>query len=153
MGGSGWKKSDRSIGHGRTKDFYGIHRELKHISVVTCISAGGDHMISFLVSSQAGDAIIRKLKTERFRIGIDMILKKRDKSYMNAVLFHEYISTVPLPHIARVRSNRGFEHEPAVVLMDNCPVHMHDDTLQELIAHRVKVVTFPPHGVHSAHFP
>jgi hypothetical protein len=64
---------------------------------------------------------------------------------MNAVLSHEYISTVLLPHIARVRSNPGLEHELAVLLMDNCAVHMHDDTLQELDAHRVKVVTFPLH--------
>jgi hypothetical protein len=72
-------------------------------------------MIPFLVSSQGTDAVVRKLKTEGFRIGIDMILKKRDKSYMNAVLFHEYISTVLLPYIARVRSNPRFEHEPAVL--------------------------------------
>jgi hypothetical protein len=48
------------------KIFHGIHRGLKHISVVTCISAGGDHMIPFLVPSQATDAVVRKLKTERF---------------------------------------------------------------------------------------
>jgi hypothetical protein len=90
------------------KIFHGIHRALKRISVVTCISAGGDHMIPFLLSSQATDAAVGRLKTEGFRIGIDMILKKRNKPYMNAVLFHEDISTVLLPHIARVRSNPGF---------------------------------------------
>jgi hypothetical protein len=102
-------------------------------------------MIPFLVSSQATDAVVRKLKTEEFRIGIDMIFKKRDKPYMNAVLFHEYISIVLFPHIAMVRSNPGLEHEPAVLLMDNCSVHMQDNTLQKLAAHRVKVVTFPSH--------
>jgi hypothetical protein len=76
-----------------------------------------------------------------------MILKKRDKPYMNAVLFHEYISTVLLSHIAKVRSNSGLEHEPAVLLMDKCSVRMHDDTLQELVAHRIKVVTFLPHTI------
>jgi hypothetical protein len=129
------------------KIFYGIHRGLKHISVVTCISAGGDHVIHFLVSTQATDAVVRKLKTGGLRIGIDMIFKKRDKPYMNAVLFHEYISTVLLLHIARVQSNPGLEHEPTVLMMDNCSVHMHDDTLQELTAHRVKVLTFPLHTI------
>jgi hypothetical protein len=71
-------------------------------------------MIPFLVSSQAIDAVVRNLKTEGFRIGIDMILKQRDKPYMNAVLFHEYISTVLLPHITMMRSNPGLEHEPTV---------------------------------------
>jgi hypothetical protein len=30
------------------KIFHGIHRGLKHISAVTCTSAGGNHMILFL---------------------------------------------------------------------------------------------------------
>jgi hypothetical protein len=74
------------------------------------------------------DAVVRKLKTEGFRIGIGMILKKLDKPYMKAVLFHEYPSTVLLPHIARARSNPGLEHEPLVLSMDNYSLHMHDDT-------------------------
>jgi hypothetical protein len=127
----------------KQKIFHGIHRRLKHISVVTCISAGGDHMIPFLVSSQETDAVVRKLKTEGFRIGIDMILKKQDKPYMNAVLFHEYILTILLPHIARVRSNPGLEDYPVVLFMDTCSLPMPDDTFPELIAHRVKIVIFP----------
>jgi hypothetical protein len=67
------------------KIYHRIHRGLKHISVVTCISVGGDHMIPFLVSSQATDAVVRKVKTEGFRIGIDMILKRGDKPYVDAV--------------------------------------------------------------------
>jgi hypothetical protein len=31
------------------KIFHGIHRGLKYISMITCMSAGGDHMIPFLV--------------------------------------------------------------------------------------------------------
>jgi hypothetical protein len=84
------------------KIFHGTHPGLKQISVVTRISADGGHIIPFLVSSQATDAAVRKLKTEGFRIGVGMILKKRDKPYTNAVLCHEYISTVLLSQIARV---------------------------------------------------
>jgi hypothetical protein len=82
----------------KQKVFHGIHPGLKHISVVTCISADGDHMIPFLVSSQATDAVVRKLTTEGFRNGVDMMLKKRDKPYLNAVLFHEYIDSSPPTH-------------------------------------------------------
>jgi hypothetical protein len=59
--------------------FHGIHRGLRHISVVTCFSAGGHHVTPFFISSHVTDSVIRKLKTERFRIGIDIILKKRTK--------------------------------------------------------------------------
>jgi hypothetical protein len=36
---------------GEQKIFHGIHCGFKHISVVTCISAGGGHTVPFLVSS------------------------------------------------------------------------------------------------------
>jgi hypothetical protein len=36
---------------GEQKMLHGIHRGLKHISVVTCISTGGDHTIPFLFFS------------------------------------------------------------------------------------------------------
>jgi hypothetical protein len=91
----------------KQKIFHGIHPGLKHISLVRCIPAGGDQMIPFLASSQLIDVVVRKLKTEGFRISIHFIIKKREKPYMNAVLSNACISTVFLPHIARVRSNPG----------------------------------------------
>jgi hypothetical protein len=48
------------------------------------------------------DPAVWKLKTEGFPIAIDIILKKGGKKHMNTILFHEYISTVPLPHMTRV---------------------------------------------------
>jgi hypothetical protein len=57
------------------KIFHEMHRELKQIAVVTCISAGGGHVIPFLLSSQMTDAVVRKLQTGGFRICIDLILK------------------------------------------------------------------------------
>jgi hypothetical protein len=64
---------------------------------------------------------------------------------MNRMLFNEYISTILLPYIARVRSNPRFENEPAVLLMETYLAHMHDDTLKELAVQQVKVATFLPH--------
>jgi hypothetical protein len=58
------------------KILHGIHHGLKHISVTTCSSTDGDDRIPFHVSYQLIDAIVRKLKTDWFRIGIDLILKK-----------------------------------------------------------------------------
>jgi hypothetical protein len=56
--------------------FHGIHRNLKQISVVACISAAWDHMMPFFVCSQVNDALERRLKTEGFRMGVDLILKR-----------------------------------------------------------------------------
>jgi hypothetical protein len=89
------------------KIFHGIHRGLKHISAVACILASGNHMMPFVLSSQVSDAVVWKLKIEGFQIGTEIILKKREKPYMNAELFHEHISTILLPQIAKVGSNLG----------------------------------------------
>jgi hypothetical protein len=47
-----------------------------------------------------------------------------------------------------VRSNPVLENKPAVLLMDNYLIHMHDDTLKEFIPHHIMVATFPPHTTH-----
>jgi hypothetical protein len=70
--------------------------------VGACISASGDHIIPFVVSSQISDAFVWKSKIEGFQIGTEIIFKKREKLYMNAELFHEYMSTILLPDIAKV---------------------------------------------------
>jgi hypothetical protein len=47
------------------KTSHEIHRGVKHISMVTYISAGGDHMTSFLFS-QVADTFVQQLGTEGF---------------------------------------------------------------------------------------
>jgi hypothetical protein len=74
--------------------FRGVRRNLKHISLVVCVSAAGEHMTPFLVSSQATDPVETRLKQTGFRMGVDLILRKRSKPYMSAELFDEHVSTV-----------------------------------------------------------
>jgi hypothetical protein len=88
--------------------YHAVHRNLKHISIVACISAAGEHMTPFLVSSQGNATVERKLTIEWLRIGVDLIVKSRHKPYMNSQLFAEYISTVLLPYINELRSNEEF---------------------------------------------
>jgi hypothetical protein len=117
------------------KIFHGIHRGLKHISMVTCISGSGDHMIPFVVSAQVSGAVVWNLKIEGFRVGTEIILKKREKSCVNDELLRESISTILLPHLPTVRSNLRLAAEPAVLLMDNCSVHIRESTLRDFVAH------------------
>jgi hypothetical protein len=95
-------------------------------------------MILFVASSQDRDAFVWKLKIEGFRIGTKIILKKWEKLDMNVELFREYMSTILFPHIAKVRLDLRLTDEPAILLMDNCSVHMRESTLRDLAAHRVK---------------
>jgi hypothetical protein len=75
-------------------------------------------MMPFIVPFQVSNAVVWKLRTDGFRIGTETILKKQERPYMNVKLFHEYIPTILLPHIARIRSNLGLTDEQAVLLMD-----------------------------------
>jgi hypothetical protein len=55
--------------------FHGVHRNLKHISIVTCISAAGEHMTLFSVSSQVKPMAEGRLRSEGVRRDVDLILK------------------------------------------------------------------------------
>jgi hypothetical protein len=116
--------------------------------MVICISAAEEHMRPFLVSSQATSAIETQLKQVGFRIGVDLILKRRSKPYMSSELFAEYISTIVLLYIEELRSNCEFADRDAILLMDNYSIHTRAETLQKLADSRVKVITFPPHTTH-----
>jgi hypothetical protein len=63
---------------------HGVHRNLKHMSVVAFIFAAGEHMTPFFVCSQLNDAVERKPKLEGNRLGVDFILRRRSKSYMSS---------------------------------------------------------------------
>jgi hypothetical protein len=67
---------------------------------------------------------------------------------MSSQLFAEYISTVLLPYVDELRSNEEFADKEAVLLMDNCSVHLQGDTLQMSADHRVEGLMFPPHTTH-----
>jgi hypothetical protein len=87
---------------------HGVHRNLKHMSVVCCVSASGESMTPFMVSSQDNDSAIEGLKAERFRMGVDLILEHRQKPYMNAALFPQYITTLLIALINKLRVNVQF---------------------------------------------
>jgi hypothetical protein len=45
---------------------HGIHRNLKHISVICCVSADGESLIPLMVFSQVNDKVIEQLNLEGF---------------------------------------------------------------------------------------
>ena len=58
------------------------------------------------------------------QIGRHLILKQRAKPYVNADLFENYVRTVFLPHLAITRIMQNVRNEEAVLLMDNCSLHL-----------------------------
>jgi hypothetical protein len=140
--------SDHSIGNERANNFPWRPSKLEiHICCRVYFSCRRTYD-SICVSSQVDPTVERRLKSAGFRLGIDLMLKHRNKPYMSSQLFAEYISTVLLPCVDVLRSNEEFSDKEAVLLMDNCSVHVQGDTLQMLADHGVKVLLFLPHTIH-----
>jgi hypothetical protein len=98
-----------------------------------------------MVSSQVNDSVIERLKTDGFRMGVDLILERRQKPSMTAALFQQYATTVLIASINRVRINDQLAGKPAILLMDNCSPHTRPEVLKMLREYEVKVTTFQPH--------
>jgi hypothetical protein len=68
---------------------HGVHRNLKHIFVIYCVSAVGESLTPFVVSSQVNDKVIETLRIEGFRMGADTAPEHRHKTYVIATLFQQ----------------------------------------------------------------
>ena len=130
---------------GARKVHHRISRNVKHISIVTCISASGACLTPYVVTSQDSTAVRRDLQATGMQIGVHLRMEHRDKPYVNAQLFQNYVETVFLPHLQSACLRLGLPEEEAVLLMDNCSPHLTGRVLELLSAAHVRVVTFAPH--------
>jgi hypothetical protein len=122
-----------------------VSRNLKHLSIITCISAGGACLTPYVVSSQASQPIKQALADQGLQLGRHLILRQRDKAYVNGEIFKDYIQRVFIPHLEILRQKEEFAGEEAALLMDNCPSHVKPEILGILTEARVRIVTFAPH--------
>jgi hypothetical protein len=91
-----------------------ISRNVKHMSTVMCICAGGACLTPDVVTSQDSAALHRALEATGVQSGKHLILKHRPIPYRNADLFENYIRTVFLPHLAILRIRQNIPEEEAV---------------------------------------
>jgi hypothetical protein len=59
-------------------------RNVKHISIITRISAAGESLAPDIVTSQDSQSLRRKLMSGGVRLSVDFVLRQRSKSYVNA---------------------------------------------------------------------
>jgi hypothetical protein len=76
-----------------------IPRSVGHISIVTCISAGDAFLTPYEVTSQDSEAVHRALEATGMQLWKHLILKRRDRPWVTAHLFENYIRTVFLTHL------------------------------------------------------
>jgi hypothetical protein len=118
---------------------------VKHISIVTWISAVGAYLAPYVVTFQDSAALHRALEATSMQIGQHLILKHRAKPYVNSDLFENYLRTVFLAHLAIRRIMQNIPEEDAVLLMDNCSPHLTPIVIDLLSNARVRIVAFALH--------
>jgi hypothetical protein len=109
------------------------------------VSAAGESVTPYVVTSQGSAVVREQLKKHGVRFGVDLVMKVRPKPYVNAKIFLDYIKTVFLPNLAELRHLEEFAEEDAVLLLDNCPSHVTRGVIGILTDARVRVITFAPH--------
>jgi hypothetical protein len=82
------------------------------------------------------------------RLGVDLVLRQRSKPYVSRELFLEYITTIFLPCLNELRESEEFEAYEAVLLMDNCSLHVLDEVVAVLTNAQVRIITFATHTTH-----
>jgi hypothetical protein len=124
---------------------HGASRSVRHISLIACVSAAGESLTPFIVTSQMSDNIVKRLMSRGVRLGVDFQLRQRAKPYVSRKLFLEYIKTIFLPYLNELRDTEQFEGCEAVLLMDNCSPHISEEVVAVLTEARVRIITFAPH--------
>jgi hypothetical protein len=124
---------------------HGVSRNVKHISVIGCMSAARESLLPYIVISQNSPTVQEQLKKQSVPVGRDMILQLNQKPYIHADIFLDYMRTVFLPYLDALRGLAVFAQEIVVLLMDNCSAHVSDGVIRILTDARVRVITFAPH--------
>jgi hypothetical protein len=111
-------------GHARPAMHHGISRKVKHIWVIACVSAAGESLTPYIITSQDSPSVRGQLKKHGVRNGTDLIMKSNANPYINAEIFFDYVQAVFLPNLAELRRLDEFAEETAVLLMDNPSSHV-----------------------------
>jgi hypothetical protein len=78
------------------------------------------------------------------QIGRHLILKHRDRPYVNAELFDDYLHSVFLPHLMITYIVKDLREEDAGLLAGNCSPHISSGVIELLSTPHVRAGTFAP---------
>jgi hypothetical protein len=117
----------------KTMDGQMIHhrasRNVKHRLIITCISAEGESLTPYIVTSQDSEPLRKRVMRHGVRMSVDYVLRQRSKSYVNSTLFLEYINKIFVLYFNELQEMEEFEACEAMLLMDNYSSHMPNDVI------------------------
>jgi hypothetical protein len=110
--------------------------------MLVCVSASREVFYPLVVTP---NPVMRGIFQGGVQGRVDFKIRINSSSYVNADIFYDYIRDVFIPHVENCWVIRDRQGSPAVLLMDNCSVHLRSDIIEVLSAHNVKAITFPLH--------
>jgi hypothetical protein len=119
VGMSEWEdRKDKKVIVPKTTDSQTIHhrasRNVKHISIITCISAGGESLTPYIVTSQDSGPFRRRLMSRGVRPSVDFVLRQRSNPGGSGMLFLESINSIFIPYLNELRESEEFARCEAI---------------------------------------
>jgi hypothetical protein len=99
---------------------HGVCPNVKHIIVMICMSAVGQSHRPYMVISQDSSPVQRHLERHGVHFERDLILKSRQRPYINADIVLNHIMIVILPDFVEHRDLTQFAEEITIILIQNC---------------------------------
>lgn len=127
-----------------TRVQFGVDRSKKNSSCLACISCAGDAILPLLVIHRA--TIDAEVFSDGFRNDEDMMVRHSPTAYVTGEIFIEWIKNSFIPYVENVREAKGIGNEPAVLLSDNCSIHVTPEVKELLGRNHIKFITMPPHS-------
>jgi hypothetical protein len=88
---------------------HGPSRSVKYLSVIACITAGGESLTPLVMTLQISDSIRKRLVGRGVCLG-SILCCGNDRNGMSAVnLFLEHIGTIFIPYLNELRDSEEFE--------------------------------------------
>jgi hypothetical protein len=120
---------------------HAVSRNVKHISVIACVSDVGESLTPYITKSQNSSLVQEQPRKHGVRFRRDLILKSNHRPYVNTEIFLDYIKTVFLSYLVWLRGLDEFAIKGAILLMDNYSDHVTDHVIRLLTEGRVRVIT------------
>jgi hypothetical protein len=96
------------------------HRESRsgrNISIIACITPGGESPALCIVTSQDSDAIRKSLMLQAVLLGVDFVLRQQSKPYISCKLFLKCINTIFVSYLNELPEPEEFEACKAVLFV------------------------------------
>jgi hypothetical protein len=116
---------------------YPVDREIRHQTLIGCVTAAGDAYCPLLLSA---DQSVRQIFETGVRDGIDLKVEIPSSPYVTQAIFNKHIDEVLIPAVI---SNRGLpicNDQPAILFGDNSSTHCSGEVLGKLATCRILVL-------------